>query len=146
MKNILITLFLVCITFTAFANTSEFILSKSQQNRLNLIIKQLKLPYGEYKLSVQSSWATIEKFILPTTEIQVVEKERIVTETKTIEVPKEVIVEKILPDPQVNTLKDRISELENQISTLKNQLSISEIQSSAYRWCLTWKWSRACGY
>lgn len=44
---------------------------------------------------------------MPTPEIQVVEKEKIVTETKTIEVPKEVIkevlVEKILTDPRVVT-------------------------------------------
>lgn len=101
MKKYLLIPFLACIYITMYASTNDFQLSKLQQNRLNLIIKQLKLPFGEYKLSVQFSWATIENFTLPTPEIQVVEKEKLVTETKTIEVPKEVIVEKILLDPRV---------------------------------------------
>jgi hypothetical protein len=105
MKKFLILALALWITVTVYAGSSSFGLSRIQKNRLNAIVKQLKIPFGEYKLTVQSSWATIENLIMPTPEIQIVEKEKVVTETKNVEVPKEiikeVIVEKILPDPRV---------------------------------------------
>ncbi len=93
MKKIFIIALLVGISATAYSSTSTLNLNRIQQNRLNILAKQLKIPTGEYKLTVSASGSKLE--VLSTTDTQVITKEVEVIR----EVPVEKIVEKIVEKP-----------------------------------------------
>jgi hypothetical protein len=99
MKRLLILAILLSASTMTYANSSIFSLSKLQQNRLNIIIKQLKIPQGDYKLTISLSGIKLES--LQPIESQVITKEVEVIKEVVKEVPVEVIktvtVEKQLP-------------------------------------------------
>ena len=107
MKKFLTLVLALWITVTVYASNSNFTLSRIQQNRLNVIVKQLKIPFGEYKFTISSTGTKLENLI--STEPQIVTKEVEVIKEVRIEVPveKEVIryitVEKQVADPRVTT-------------------------------------------
>lgn len=103
MKRTIISIAILCTMILSVYAGDIFSLTRVQQNRLNTFIKQIKLPVWEYKLSVTSSGSRLERYTLPSPEVQVVEKERIVTETKILEVPKYIITEKFIQDPRIST-------------------------------------------
>lgn len=105
MKKIFTIWVLLVITFSATFASGLFSLTKAQQNRLNTFIKQIKLPTWEYKLTVWNNSSYLEIYTPPKIESKIVEveKEKIVTETKIVEVPKYIITEKLIQDPRVTT-------------------------------------------
>ena len=61
MKIFILILVLLFSSISVFAS-GLFSLSKSQQNRLNMIIKQLKVPSGDYKLTVTSTGVILREY------------------------------------------------------------------------------------
>ena len=105
MKKIIILFSVIMLFMSTTYGTGIFWLSKIQQNRLNSFIKQLKIPTGEYKLTVSNKNSILETYSTSAVETKIVEveKEKIVTETKIVEVPKYIITEKLIQDPRVTT-------------------------------------------
>lgn len=101
MKKFISIILLVFTAISVYANSNSFSLSKMQQNRLSSIIKQLKVPQGEYKLIVSNSGTALETHT--PMEPKVVTKEVEVTKEVVKEVPVEKIVEKIVTDPRIVT-------------------------------------------
>ena len=91
-KSILVTLITILLSSTTVAS-DWFNFTKSQQNRLNAVIKQIKLTPGEYKLIVTSTGTKLD-ILLPTEPIVITKEVEVIKE-----VPVEKIVEKIVEKP-----------------------------------------------
>lgn len=95
MKKIIILISVIILFMSTAYGTGIFWLSKIQQNRLNSLIKQLKIPTWEYKLTVSSTGSRLEEYI--PIEPQLITKE--VEVTKEIPVEKIITIEKIIEKP-----------------------------------------------
>lgn len=94
---ILIVIFLTS-TIVVFAS-SGLTLSKSQQNRLNMTIKQLKIPSWDYRLTVTSTGVLLREYepTIITGTWETITQERVIEKVVIVEKP--VIVEKIIEKP-----------------------------------------------
>jgi len=99
MKRIFIlTVVLLTSTIAVFAS-SGLTLSKSQQNRLNNLIKQLKVPPWDYRLTVNSTGVLLREYepTVVTGTWETITQEKVIEKVVIVEKP--VIVEKIIEKP-----------------------------------------------
>lgn len=97
--NILIFILIVLLSSVTVFASGIFTLSKSQQNRLNMVIKQLKVPAWDYKLTITSTGVIFRGYepTIVTATWETITQEKVVEKITTVEKP--VIVEKIIEKP-----------------------------------------------
>ncbi len=97
--NILIFILIVLLSSVTVFASGIFTLSKSQQNRLNMVIKQLKVPAWDYKLTITSTGVIFRGYepTIVTATWETIIQEKIIEKIVIVEKP--VIVEKIIEKP-----------------------------------------------
>ena len=96
MRIILTSILLIASITSVFA--SDFQWSRAFHSRLNAFVRVTKLPPGQYVIGVYSTGNTITEYtqLVSTPEIRVVETQKVVVETKIVEVPKYIVTERII--------------------------------------------------
>lgn len=129
MKIFILILVLLFSSISVFAS-GLFSLSKSQQNRLNMIIKQLKVPSGDYKLTVTSTGVILREYeptiITSTWETIIKEKivEKIITVEKIVEKPMSLCVDLSKVDYSKMGRDDQYTKIMIEIEEMKKRNSL----------------------
>ncbi len=139
MKKIFILSGILLTSTIAVFASSGLTLSKSQQNRLNSVIKQLKIPTWDYRLSITTTWAILSELepIINSTTWSITIQERIVEKVVIVEKP--VIVEKIIEKPMslcVDLSKVQYPSGRSDDTTSKILIEIAEMRTrNQILWC-----------